>query len=69
MFALMASTDYEGQDLLGVYSSLSAAVVQAQRFMEADDLFWGDEMVIYEMPIDADADSVYARRPTWSHRP
>lgn len=67
MFALMASTDYEGQDLLGVYSSLSAAVVQAQRAMESDE-FWGDEMVIYEMPIDADADSVYASRPTWSHR-
>lgn len=67
MFALMVSTDYEGSDLLGVYSSLSAAVVQAQRFMESDK-FWGDEMVIYEMPIDADADSAYARRPTWSHR-
>lgn len=68
MFALMVSTDYEGSDLLGVYSSLAAAVVQAQRFMESDE-FWGDEVEIYEIPIDADAMHCLHRSPAWSHRP
>lgn len=67
MFALMVSVDYEGSDLLGVYSSLSVAVVAAQRYMEADSL-WGDTMDIYEMPIDADPVNVYSRSATWSHR-
>ena len=67
MFALMVSTDYEGSDLLGVYSSLDRAVVQAQRFMESDD-FWGDEVEIYEMPIDADAMHCLFRGAVWSHR-
>lgn len=67
MFALMVSVDWEGSDLLGVYSSLSAAMVQAQRYMEADEL-WGDTMEIFEMAIDAEASDSFYRYPAWSHR-
>lgn len=67
MFALMVSVDYEGSDLLGVYSSLSAAMVQAQRYMEKDEL-WGDTMEIFEMAIDAEASDSFYRYPAWSHR-
>ncbi len=65
MFALMVSIDYEGSDLLGIYSTLDRAVVQAQRYTERDSI-WGDAIEIYEMPIDADAmDTVMHRRPCW----
>jgi hypothetical protein len=68
MFALMVSIDYEGSDLLGIYSTLDRAVVQAQRYIEDHGIFWGDSIEIYEMPIDADAmDTVMHRRPCWSH--
>lgn len=67
MFALMVSVDYEGSDLLGVYSSLSAAMVAAQRYMEADEL-WGDTMEIFEMAIDAEASDSFYRYPAWSVR-
>lgn len=68
MFALMVSVDYEGSDLLGVYSSLSAAMVAAQRYMEADVAYWGDTMEIFEMAIDAEASDSFYRYPAWSHR-
>ena len=65
MFALMVSVDYEGSDLLGIYSTLDRAVVQAQRYTEGDSI-WGDSIEIYEIPIDADAtDSSMYRRPCW----
>lgn len=67
MFALMVSVDYEGSGLLGLYSSLEAAVAAAQRYMESYRV-WGDTMEIYEMPIDADAAHSWDRTPTWSYR-
>lgn len=54
MFALLVSVDYEGSELLGLYSSVEAAVAAAQRFMEANGM-WGDEMEVFAMELDAEA--------------
>lgn len=66
MFALLVSVDYEGSDLLGLYSSVESAVAAAQRFMEADEL-WGDEMEVSAMELDAEA-QYRAGSVVWSFR-
>lgn len=66
MFALMVSIDYEGSELLGLYSSVEAAVAAAQRYMEADEL-WGDEIEVLSMEVDAEA-ADRAGTVVWSHR-
>ena len=66
MFALLVSIDYEGSDLVGLYSSVDAAVAAAQRYME-EDKFWGDEIEVLSMEVDAPA--VHrSGRIEWSHR-
>lgn len=66
MFALLVSIDYEGSDLLGLYSSVGHAIVAAQRYMDADE-FWGDEMEISAMEVDAPA-THRAGTVVWSFR-
>lgn len=66
MFVLMVSVDYEGSELLGLYSSVEAAVVAAQRYMEADELFWGDEMEVVSMVLDSEA-GPRSGSVVWSH--
>ena len=68
MFALVVSVDYEGSELLGLYSSVEAAVEQAQRFMEADEL-WGDTMDVFRYEVDAaPLRSTFEAPSVWSHR-
>lgn len=66
MFALLVSVDYEGSDLVGLYSSVDAAVAAAQRYMEADEL-WGDEIEVLAMELDAEAEA-RAGMIVWSYR-
>jgi len=55
MFALLVSVDYEGSDLVGLYSSVESAVAAAQRYME-EDQYWGDEIEVLSMELDAPAE-------------
>lgn len=66
MFVLMESTDYEGSDLLGVYSSIEEAVVEAQRWLEAERFF--DGLEIYALEVGAPAVRAAFVSPVWSHR-
>lgn len=66
MFALLVSVDYEGSELLGLYSSVEAAVAAAQRFMEANEI-WGDEMEVFAMELDAEARE-RAGSVVWTYR-
>ena len=67
MFVLMECSDYEGSDLLGVYSSLEEAVAEAQRWLEAERFF--DGLEIYALEVGAPAARVaYKGSPVWSHR-
>jgi hypothetical protein len=67
MFVLMEVTDYEGSDLLGVYSSMEEAVVQAQRWLEAERFF--DGLEIYALDVVAPAlRAAISREPDWSDR-
>lgn len=66
MFTLMVSVDYEGSELLGLYSSVETAVAEAQHYMEANE-FWGDEMEVASMTVDAEA-QYCAGTVLWSYR-
>lgn len=67
MFVLMEVTDYEGSDLLGVYSSMEEAVMQAQRWLEVERFF--DGLEIYALDVDAPAlRAAISREPDWSYR-
>lgn len=66
MFALMECTDYEGSDLLGVYSSLEEAVMEAQRWLEAERFF--DGLEVYALEVGAPAARATFGSPVWSHR-
>ena len=66
MFVLMECTDYEGSDLLGVYSSIEEAVVEAQRWLEAERFF--DGLEIYALEVGAPAARAAFGSPVWSHR-
>ena len=65
MFALMVGVHYEGEDLLGIYSTLARAVEAARAYMAAD-AYWGDYIEITEMAIDADTSSRFHRSPCWT---
>ena len=67
MFALMVSVDYEGSDLLGLYSSLEVAVAQAQRYRESY-IIWGDTLEVFHVEVDADPTDTYTRQSVWSYR-
>lgn len=68
MFALIVSVDYEGSDLLGIYSSLSRAVEAGRSYMDRD-IIWGDTLAAYEVPVDADPrDVCLFATPAWSVR-
>ena len=67
MFVLMEVTDYEGSDLLGVYSSMEEAIVQAQRWLETERPF--DGLEIFALDVDAPAlRAAISREPDWSYR-
>ena len=66
MFVLMEVTDYEGSDLLGVYSSLEEAVMEAQRWLEAERFF--DGLEIYALEVGAAAARASFSSPVWAHR-
>lgn len=66
MFALLVSVDYEGSDLVGLYSSVDLAVAAAQRYME-EDQYWGDEIEVLSMELDAPA-MHRSGRVVWSFR-
>lgn len=67
MFVLMVSVDYEGSGLVGLYSSVDAAVAAAQRYMESYNV-WGDTMEVFHVEIDADPTDTYSRQSVWSYR-
>lgn len=66
MFVLMEVTDYEGSDLLGVYSSMEEAVMEAQRWLEAERFF--DGLEIYALEVGAPAARAAFVSPIWSSR-
>lgn len=67
MFVLMVSVDYEGSDLLGLYSSVETAVAAAQRYM-GSYIVWGDTMEVFHVEVDADPIDTYSRQSVWSYR-
>ena len=75
MFVLCESVDYEGESVLGLYSSLELAMAAAESYDrrgQADDRFEGycsdywDDLLVYEVPVDAP--SFWGREPVWSLR-
>lgn len=66
MYVLQVSVDYEGGSLLGVYSSMDAALVSAQRYMETEDMW--DTLDLYLVTVDAEPLDSLFREPVWSTR-
>ena len=68
MYALIVSTDYEGSDFLGVYSSVEIAVEHAERII-AEEEFWGDVIEVFRYEVDADPRcSALSVNALWTHR-
>lgn len=67
MFVLAYEVDYEGQSVLGVYSSLDQAMVAVQRYTEDDrrSIFYRD-LVIRQFHVDAAAE-LDAGLVVWSY--
>lgn len=57
MFVLMLATDYEGEDLLGVYSSEERAWAESEAFLARRErqLDASEGFVVREVELDADA--------------
>lgn len=55
MFVLVYEVAYEGQQVLGVYSSLESAMVAVQRHAEKTHRIFLSDLVIYQYEVDADA--------------
>lgn len=68
MYALIVSTDYEGSDFLGIYSSVEAAVGHAERII-AEEEFWGHVIEVFRYEVDADPRcSSLSVGALWTHR-
>lgn len=65
MFALMLCTEYEGSDLLGVYSTLDRAVEAGEAYAKATRLF-GDWLEVQELELDGAVSHGFDRRASWS---
>lgn len=67
MFVLAYEAAYEGQSILGVYSSLDAALVAVQRYTERDPRspFYRD-LVIRRIELDAPA-QLEAGEVVWTY--
>jgi len=75
MFVLCEAVDYEGESVLGLYSSIDAAIAGAQSYVlrgQRDDRSEGycsdhyDDLCVYEVVVDAA--SFWGRDPVWSLR-
>ena len=73
MFVLCEAVHYEGESVIGLYSSLELAIAGALSYDSrgrADDRSQGycsthfDDLVVYEVP--ADAPSFWGREHVWS---
>ena len=56
MFLLAYEAHYEGQMVLGVYSTLDAAMVAMQRYTSDGEAFFYRDLVIRQMSVDAEPD-------------
>jgi hypothetical protein len=64
MFVLLAVTHYEGADVIGVYTTLEKAQLQAKVYFAMQPRFWADEVEVYQRV--ADAPFVKDSDPVWS---
>jgi len=73
MFVLCEAVHYEGESVIGLYSSLELAMAAAESYDrrgQADDRFEGycsdywDDLLVYKVPVDAP--SFWGRDPAWS---
>lgn len=55
MFVLAYEVHYEGQSVLGVYSTLDAALAAVQRYTEGRRSIMHQDLVIRHIELDADA--------------
>ena len=60
VFVLCIVFDYEGEAVLGVYSSLESAQAAAERYLEDQDC---DGLTVYECGVGAPA--FFDRPPVW----
>ena len=52
VFVLVDSVDYEGESILGVYSTMENAKKAADRWVGEDKGFW-DQIYVYTISVDA----------------
>ena len=73
MFVLCDGVHYEGESVIGLYSSLELAIAAAESYEsrgQADDRSQGycsshfDDLAVYEVPVDAP--SFWGRDPVWT---
>ena len=65
MFALMLCTQYEGSDLLGVYSTLDRAVEAAGAYGKATRMF-DDWLEVHGLELDGAVSHGFDRAAVWS---
>jgi len=62
LFAVLRSVDYEGEGLVGIYSTKANAIEAAKQHISTP--YWGDDVRIYEMFVDDRPQQVV--NPVWT---
>lgn len=61
IFVLTDSIDYEGESILGVYSTMENAK-KAADLWEEENKGWWDDMYVYTLSIDAIPESIFEHK-------